>query len=495
MSETPNLGPQPPEPPQTPRNPDPQAPFQQHPDPQGAFEQQHADPQAPYQHPDHPQPEQPPQPHQPPQPQRPERDPYVGQEWRRPDAASTQPGPPYPGPAGEQAQAPGGPPWPYAAPAYATPPPSDSRPRRTGRQLAAVAAITAVLGGLVGGGAVAVFDRGGTTTVATASVPRDSSPAPTSASQSGTVEAAAATATKSVVTLAVRGGSEGGTGSGVVIRSDGYILTNEHVVAAAGGTGTITVTFNDGRTASATVVGTDTATDLAVVKVNGVSGLTAATFADSSQVKVGQTVIAIGSPLGLDGTVTEGIVSALHRPTRGGSNDTAVIDAVQTDAPINPGNSGGPLVDLAGRVVGINSSIATSGSGGAVPGQSSSSGNIGIGFAIPANTAANIAGQLIASGKAVHAFLGVQAGGSSSSSTGTSTGATVASVESGGPAADAGLRAGDVVTKVDTRKIADSEELVAAVRSYQPGDKVTLTILRGGAERTVTVTLGSDAKQ
>jgi putative serine protease PepD len=291
--------------------------------------------------------------------------------------------------------------------------------------------------------------------------------------------------------LNVGGGQGSGTGSGVVIRADGYILTNEHVVAAAGSNGRISVTFADGRTATATVVGTDKATDLAVVKVSGVSGLTAAAFADSDAVKVGQTVVAVGSPLGLDGTVTEGIISALHRPATGASDDSAVIDALQTDAPINPGNSGGPLVDLAGRVVGINQSIATAGSndglGGAAGG---GSGNIGIGFAIPSNTAARIAEQLIATGSATHGFLGVQAGDSSS---GSSTGATIASVESGGPAADAGLQAGDVVTAIDGRAIGDGKDLVAAIRALAPGEKVTLAVQRDGAERTVTVTLGSDA--
>jgi putative serine protease PepD len=294
------------------------------------------------------------------------------------------------------------------------------------------------------------------------------------------------------VTINVTGGQESGTGSGVIIRADGYILTNQHVVAVAGNGGSITVTLPDGRTVPARVVGEDSVTDLAVVKVN-VTGLQAATFADSDAAKIGQTVVAVGSPLGLNGTVTEGIVSALHRPTTGGSDNSAVIDALQTDAAINPGNSGGPLVDLAGRVVGINQSIATASSGGGLPGQSSTPGNIGIGFAIPSNTAARVAEQLITSGKATHAYLGVQAGSSSATTPGT--GATLASVESGGPAAAAGLKAGDVVTKIGDRLIDGSDELVAAVRSYAPGDKVTLTVRRGDAEQTVTVTLGSDDRQ
>ena len=312
------------------------------------------------------------------------------------------------------------------------------------------------------------------------------SSAPAAANQSGTVEAAAATAMKSVVTLSVRGQQQAGTGSGVVIRSDGYILTNEHVTAVAAGGGSITVAFSDGRTAPAKLIGADKATDLAVVKVN-LTGLTAATFADSGTVKVGQTVVAVGSPLGLNGTVTEGIVSALHRPTSGASDNSAVIDAIQTDAAINPGNSGGALVDLAGRVVGINQSIATAGQQGGEPG------NIGIGFAIPSDTAVRISQELIASGKATHALLGVETQTATSNDQQTAIGATIASVTPGSAADKAGIKAGDVVTKVDDRVIGQSEDLAATIRSFAPGTKVTLTIQRGNDTRTVNVTLGSDA--
>ncbi len=274
-------------------------------------------------------------------------------------------------PAGPEMSVPGGP-WVPSAPAgpYGSVAERPTRARGT-RRLVAVAALTAVLGGVAGGGTVALLDRGDTATpVAGAGLSVDSGSAPAAAT-SGTAEAAAAATLKSVVTLNVTGTRESGTGSGVVIRADGYILTNQHVVAAAESGGSITATLPDGRTVPATIVGTDTVTDLAVVKVS-VSGLTAVTFADSDAVKIGQTVVAVGSPLGLDGTVTEGIVSALHRPTSGGSDNSAVIDALQTDAAINPGNSGGPLVDLAGRLVGINQSIATASSGGGYPGQSTS---------------------------------------------------------------------------------------------------------------------------
>jgi putative serine protease PepD len=375
----------------------------------------------------------------------------------------------------------GGGTWPYAAP-------EPRKPR--GRRLIAVGALTAVLGGLAGGGLVAALDRNDSTTAGGITI--QGSSAPVAANQSGTAEAAAATAMKSVVTLSVRGQQEGGTGSGVVIRPDGYILTNEHVTAVADGGGTITVAFADGRTATAKLVGADKATDLAVVKVN-LTGLTAATFADSGAIKVGQTVVAVGSPLGLNGTVTEGIVSALHRPTSGASDNSAVIDAIQTDAAINPGNSGGALVDLAGRVVGINQSIATAGSNSGPFGQQGEAGNIGIGFAIPSDTAARIAQQLISSGKATHAQLGVETQTATSNDQSTAIGATIARVTPGSAAADAGIKAGDVVTKVDDRVIGQSEDLAATIRSYAPGTKVTLTIKRGNDTRTVSVTLGSDA--
>ena len=392
---------------------------------------------------------------------------------------------------------------PYGSVDQPVPAAPDNRPRRSIRSLAGVAMAAALIGGLVGGGVVAATDDGSSSNAVAASVSRTDQSAPSSAtSTDGTVAGAAKVISPSVVTLNITTTSGSGTGSGVIIRSDGgtgYILTNDHVVSEAS-KGTITVTFNDGSSKSATVVGEDPSSDLAVVKVTGVSGLTVATFANSSKLTVGQSVVAIGSPLGLNGTVTAGIVSTLHRATRAGSDGTAVIDAVQTDAAINPGNSGGALVDLDGHVVGINTSIATAGqSSGST--QSSESGNIGIGFAIPSNTAANIADQLIAKGSAAHAYLGIRTqdsssgssrAGSSSSTSGTA-GAQVESVVSGGAAAKAGLKAGDVVTKADSRLITDADDLVAAVRSYQPGDKITLTLVHGGAQQTITLTLGSDA--
>lgn len=316
----------------------------------------------------------------------------------------------------------------------------------------------------------------------------------------GTVESAAAIISPSVVTISVSGQESSqngfgqqqsqqvsGTGSGVVIRSDGYILTNNHVVAAATNGGSVSVEFSDGSTAAAKIVGTDPTSDLAVVKVDK-SGLKAAVFADSEALKVGQTVIAVGAPLGLSNTVTEGIVSTMHRPVttgEAGASSQSVIDAIQTDAAINPGNSGGALVDLAGRLVGINSAIATVGNSG-----SGQSGNIGVGFAIPANEAVRVANELISNGKATHAQLGVGVADSANSPNQVS-GATLNQVNPGGAAASAGLRSGDVVTKIDDRGITSAESLVAAVRSHAPGASVTVTYSRGGATRTTKVTLDS----
>jgi putative serine protease PepD len=246
------------------------------------------------------------------------------------------------------------------------------------------------------------------------------------------------------------------------------------------------VTFKDGSTADAKVVGVSEANDLAVIKVDGVRNLTPAVFAKSSELKVGQSVVAAGAPLGLSESVTSGIVSNTARPVRSGSNNDAVYLAVQTDAAINPGNSGGPLVDLNGAVVGINSSIAGTGS----QSQGSQSGNIGIGFAIPSDVAVRVAAELIASGESPNAALGVTVAGNDSAVP-TSTGVSLQSVTSGGAAAEAGLQAGDVVTKLNDFETTTADGLIAATRFYAPGTEVALTYSRnGGAEQTVTVTLG-----
>ena len=374
-------------------------------------------------------------------------------------------------------------PPPPSAPAPAQ---STSRPART----VLIAAVTAaVVGGGIGAGTVAAFDNGKTTT--TARLPQTNQTAPIVAKVDGSISGAAAHIQPSVVTIDVSGSQEQGNGSGVVIRDSGYILTNDHVVSVAAGGGSMTVITHDGQQAKATIVGRDTSDDLAVIKVSGLKNLTAATFAKSSALIVGQTVVAVGAPLGLSDTVTSGIVSSTARPVRSGDSDQAVFDAVQTDAAINPGNSGGPLVDLNGNVVGINAAIATANSGGLqIPGQSQESGSIGIGFAIPSDEASRIAGELIDTGKATHAILGVKVSGQQSSASST-TGATLAEVDANSPAQKVGLKVGDVVTVVDTQRIDDADALIAAVRSHAPGDTVTLTYLRGGTSKTAQVTLGT----
>jgi putative serine protease PepD len=309
-----------------------------------------------------------------------------------------------------------------------------------------------------------------------------------------TATAAAAKAAPSVVTVYVSSGSGSGSGSGVVLTDDGYVLTNNHVVTLDGnGTGaTVQVRTSDGTLYDAGIVGTDPASDLAVVRLDGASGLTPATFADSAKVQVGDVAVAIGAPLGLSNTVTDGIISATGRAVATGSteDDATVIDALQTDAAINPGNSGGALVNGAGEVIGINTAIATVASG--MPGSQSQSGNIGVGFAIPSNTAERIAREIIDTGAATRAYLGVRARTQSDGANSeVGTGAEIDSVESGSAAADAGLRPGDVITAVGDRPVTTATELTAAVRSQAPGEKVALTVRRGAGAQTVEVTLGS----
>ena len=310
--------------------------------------------------------------------------------------------------------------------------------------------------------------------------------------------AAAALIGPSVVTINVSAGDQGaGTGSGVIIRPDGYVLTNNHVVtldsSSAASSNQIAVTLANGSSQAASVVGTDPADDLAVVKLAGQAKLSAAIFAKSSALQVGQSVVAVGAPLGLSNTVTSGIVSALERPVQAGNSGESIFNAIQTDAAINPGNSGGPLVDLNGHVVGINSAIATAGSGN---GETASSGNIGIGFAIPSDEATRIAAELIATGKASHAIIGVSVAAAPAAQGGGPTsaaGATVTAVTPNGPAAKAGIKAGDVITSVGQQRIDDSTSLIAAVRSYTPGQTVPITINRNGASRTVPVTLAASS--
>ena len=364
--------------------------------------------------------------------------------------------------------------------------------RRGGKVRMGLAGLVAgaLIGGAAGAGAATLLDDPATPSSSTATGQSVVIENPETAT---TATAAAAKAAPSVVTIYVANDSGSGSGSGVVLTEDGYVLTNNHVVSPdSGEAGTVQVRTSDGTLYDATVVGTDPASDLAVVRVEDAEGLTPATFADSDEVQVGDVAVAIGAPLGLSNTVTDGIISATGRAVATGSteDDATVLDALQTDAAINPGNSGGALVNGAGEVIGINTAIATVASG--VPGGQSESGNIGVGFAIPSNTAQRIAQELIEDGSATRAYLGVRAQTDGADGrTAVGRGATVVSVEPGGAAEEAGLQEGDVITAVDDRPVTTSSELTAAVRSHAPGDTVTLTVRRGNGTETVEVTLGS----
>jgi len=315
----------------------------------------------------------------------------------------------------------------------------------------------------------------------------------------GSVAEVAARIIPSVVSITTRTSNGGGTGSGFVLRSDGYLLTNNHVVADAIGAdggqiaGALKVQLSDGRTFEGQIVGRDPSYDLAVVKV-AVTGLTALALGDSDKIQVGDPVIAIGSPLGLSGTVTTGIISAKNRAvTTSGSTspDNSFINALQTDAAINPGNSGGPLVDATGAVIGVNSAIASLGS--AFGGQS---GSIGLGFSIPINQAKRTAEELIRTGVSSHPIIGVSLD-TAFAGPGARIASTGDAVTPGSPAAKAGLQPGDVIVAIDDQRVANSDELIVAIRSHSPGDRVTLTYTRGNAkdvEVKVNLTLAASTK-
>jgi putative serine protease PepD len=388
-----------------------------------------------------------------------------------------------------------------SADSWQAPPPVTPAPARK-LGVASVAAVTAFVFG-AGGVAVgaAFLNHNTTTTTIPVDASADNSVSPSALTTTPKNYAQiAAKLLPSVVSINVTGSSESDTGSGVILSSSGYILTNNHVVAAAVGGGSVSADFNDGSTAKAKIVGTDSLDDLAVIKVSK-PGLTPASLGNSSQIQVGDSVLAIGSPLGLTGTVTAGIVSALNRPVEtqeeapqqntnpflGGTTSPStaqptVIDAIQTDAAINPGNSGGALVNSVGQVIGINSAIASLGSS-----SGSQAGNIGVGFAIPINQARAIANELIATGHASHPLLGVSLPGASTS--GSAVKATVEGVTAGGPAAKAGIKKGDVIIAVDGVETQSADAVIAAIRSHQPGQKVTVTFQRGGSTQTVTATL------
>jgi putative serine protease PepD len=308
----------------------------------------------------------------------------------------------------------------------------------------------------------------------------------------------------SVVSIGADGARGAGQGSGVIISEDGLVLTNNHVAAIADGrSGQLSVTLADGTTTAAEIVGRDPLTDLAVVQLDeeNLGDLTPASLGSSADLVVGDTVLAVGSPLGLEGSVTSGIVSALNRPItlsgaptlRGEPSPAAVIDAIQTDAAVNPGNSGGPLVNADGEVVGINTAIASLAGASGGP-----SGSIGLGFAIPIDEAQRIVDQLVEEGEVTHAYMGVQLADQAPVRQGRgeegAQGAVIVAVEPDGPADDAGLREGDIVTAVDGEAVEDAAALTAAVRSHAPGDEINVTVDRDGEEQTFTLTLASLAE-
>ena len=313
------------------------------------------------------------------------------------------------------------------------------------------------------------------------------------------VTAAAQKASPSVVTISVSSGSSGGTGSGIILDTDGHILTNTHVVTLDGAAAdaAVEVRTHDGQVYKATIVGTDPLSDLAVIKIDA-GGLTPATLGDSGAVNVGDTAIAIGAPLGLSGTVTDGIVSAVNRTIEtaasgvsASAQDSISINVIQTDAAINPGNSGGALVNARGEIIGVNVAIASAGSSSSA---STQSGNIGVGFSIPMNQAKRVAAEIISAGKASHGQLGLAVQDKTSGSSSDFTaGAEVASVTGGSAADKAGLQAGDVVTGLAGRTVTDASELTAAAREQAAGSTVKITFQRDGQEQTADITLDAAA--
>jgi S1-C subfamily serine protease len=353
------------------------------------------------------------------------------------------------------------------------------KPRALGL-LGVVALLVGALGGAVGWW---IADTGnsltGQATISEAQVGKER--------PAGSIADIAKRVSPAVVSIEVKSGSGGDVGSGVMIDPQGYILTNNHVVSLAvtDKQATATAVFIDGTRAEAKVVGADPLTDLAVIKVN-ITNPTVIQVGKSANLQPGDEAIAIGSPLGLENTVTAGIVSALHRPVTASDNSgpPIIYDAIQTDASINPGNSGGALVDSTGALIGINSSIRTDASAGG-----SGAGSIGIGFAIPADLAIKVAKTLIKDGKVVHADIGINA---ASVAANTSEGAQAQNVAPGGPAANAGIKEGDIITKLGDRLVRNAAELTVAVRDHNPGEVVPVQLVRDKRLLTVDVTLGSD---
>ena len=340
-----------------------------------------------------------------------------------------------------------------------------------------------VVGGVIGGVIVGV-------TKSSASTAAAPSPATVSACE---VTSVANQVLPSVVTISARGQDGGGTGSGEVIKSDGYILTNNHVIAVAANGGSVDVQFADGKTAPATITGRDPLTDLAVIKVDTSAKLKVIAMGESSSVKIGQPTVVIGSPLGLSGTVTSGIVSALDRTIQvPGENDSTalLVSAIQTDAPINPGNSGGAMVNCSDQLIGVPTAGAT------VPTSSgeSSGGSIGLGFAIPVDLAKTISNEIISTGSVTHAFFGLETlpiPPVAAEQAGLPEGLYVRAVAPGGPAAQAGLRAEDVITSINGAPATSNIQLQELALTKKPGDTVPLEYQRDGHTTKTTVTLGA----
>ncbi|MGW7618491.1 trypsin-like peptidase domain-containing protein [Streptomyces antimycoticus] len=404
-------------------------------------------------------------------------------EPHRPPAAMAQPAP--------TAQWRGYDPW------TVVPPPAAPKTRKTVSRRGAWIAVLliALVAGCIGGGIGAYAERDNASGGVDVKLPQ--APVEKEARAPGSVAGIAAASLPGVVTIHVRGSSEEGTGTGFVLDKQGHILTNNHVVQPAGADGDISVTFNSGQDAKAEIIGRDAGYDLAVVKVDRVSGLTPLPLGNSDSVRVGDPVVAIGAPFDLAGTVTSGIISAKERPiTAGGEkedgSDVSYVDALQTDAPINPGNSGGPLVDRKGRVIGINSAIRAADDGSGLDG--GQGGSIGLGFAIPINQGKRVAEELINTGKATHPVIGVTldmgytGDGARVNTKGAGSGPPVTS---DGPGDKAGIKAGDVITEVDGVPVHSGQELIVKIRSHRPGDRLALTVKRDGKTRTAELTLGS----
>ncbi|MCT9932601.1 trypsin-like peptidase domain-containing protein [Planotetraspora sp. A-T 1434] len=378
-------------------------------------------------------------------------------------------------------------------PGWAPPPPplagTAPAPRRVGLYAALAVVIALVSGGVASWGTFLLTrPPAGTDPGYTLSAP----PSALTGRAPESVAGVAAKVLPSVVSLEVKSSAEAGTGSGFVIKG-GYIVTNNHVVAVAGDGGEIRIRYNDRSSTGARVVGRDPNSDIAVVKPDAPVTAPELPLGNSDSVVVGDPVIAIGSPLGLSGTVTTGIVSSLNRPVEAGGStgsDYALINAIQTDAAINPGNSGGPLVNAAGEVIGVNSAIATV--GGAPAGQQA--GSIGLGFAIPVNHVRRIAQELISTGTARTSRIGItidQGYQGTGVRIATQAEGGAAPVTPGGPADQAGLRAGDIILEVDGHPVGDSRELIVTIRSKAPGDRVTIKFQHDGQEKVAAVTIGA----